>query len=216
MPRRQRLHGRIALAIETLYAANLTKHVSMLAHHFYQAGAGADVGKTTDYLAQAAEQARASAGHEDALEYLDNALGLWEGERSERTADLLDRRAAALDSLGRTREAIDVAKKAAALWHDLERYERYAASMWKVGIRLNWVMDLDAALVAVERAQRVLQGAPSSLRLPLLYLQAVTLSTRGAVAEALEKLAEADDGRAPLADPYVQTYEVSGRSGPRR
>jgi tetratricopeptide (TPR) repeat protein len=204
MPRRQRLHGRIALAMETLYASNLTKHVSMLAHHFYQAGAVADVEKTTQYLIQAADQARATAGHEEALSYLENARSLWEGDRSERMADLMDRRAAALDSLGRTREAIDAGKEAAALWHELKRYDRYAASMRAVCTELVWVMDFGAALVELERATAALQAAPVPLRAPLLYLQAATLATRGDVAEALETLAEADAVCAPLTDPYVQ------------
>jgi len=204
LPRRQRLHGRIALAMETLYAATLAKHMSALAHHFYQAGTGADVDKTTRYLVQAAEQARDTAGHEESLSYVDNARSLWEGDRSALAADLLDHRAAALDSLGRTREAIDARQEAATLWHELERNERYAASMWMVCNRLNWVIDFDAALVEVQRALTVLQAAPASLRAPLLYLRAATLANRGDAAEALETLAEADGVCAPLTDPYAQ------------
>jgi len=212
MPRRQRLHGRIALAIEELYVSNLTKHVSTLAHHFYQAGAGADLEKTTQYLIQAADQARATAGHEESLGYIENALGLWEGDRSERAADLLDHRAAALASLGRTREAIDAGKEAAALWQQLERYDRYAVSMRAVCIQLNFVMDMGAAMVELERAFAVLQAAPVPLRAPLLYEQALTLAVRGDVARALEKLAEADAVCAPLADPYVQARRAESSS----
>jgi predicted ATPase len=204
MPRRQRLHGRIALAMETLYAANLAKHVSALAHHFYQAGTGADVDKTTRYLIQAADQARETAGHEESLGYLDNARSLWEGDQSERTADLLDRRAAALDSLGRTREAIEAGREAAALWQPLERYERYAASMAAVCNQLIWLMDFGAVLVEVERSLAALQAAPVSLRAPLLYQRAAALAGRGDVAEALAILAEADAACALLADPYVR------------
>ena len=208
MPRRQRLHGRIALALETLYASNLSKHVSMLAHHFYQAGTGADVEKTTDYLVRAADQARATAGHEEALEYLERARSLWEGDRSARTADLLDRRAAALDSLGRTREAIEAGRDAAALWQELEHDERYAAGMGAVLSRLIWLMDMGAALVEAGRALAVLQAARVSLRAHLLYLHAEALANRGDVEEALEKLAEADIVCAPLADPYLQAHRA--------
>ena len=204
LPRRQRLHGRIALAMETLYAATLAKHVSALAHHFYQAGAAADVEKTTDSLLQAAEQARATAGHEESLGYIDNARSLWEGDRSALAADLLDRRAAALDSLGRTREAIDASQEAATLWHELERHDRYAASMGTACRQLNWVMDMGASLRELERALTVLQAAPAPLRTPLLYLRAATLANRGDAAEALETLAEADGLCAPLTDPYAQ------------
>jgi hypothetical protein len=212
MPRRQRLHARIALAMETLYASHLTKHVSALAHHLYQAGAGADVEKTTDYLLQAADQARATAGHEEALGYLDNAMGLWEGDQSARMADLLDRRAAALASLGRTREAIDAGKEAAARWQLLTGEARYAASMTAVCSQLIWLMDMDAALIEIERALAVLQSAPVLLRAPLLYLQAASLANRGDVAEAVEKLAEADAVCAPLDDPYLQACGTQSAS----
>lgn len=56
MPRRQRLHLRIADAMERIYAVSLEKHVSALAHHLFQAGAAADPGRTTTYLRQAAGQ----------------------------------------------------------------------------------------------------------------------------------------------------------------
>jgi tetratricopeptide (TPR) repeat protein len=212
MPRRQRLHGRIALAIETLHASQLAKHVSMLAHHFYQAGAAADVEKTTDYLVQAADQAHATAAHEEAFGYLEHARSLWEGDRSDRMADLLDRRAAALDSLGRTREAIDAAREAAVLWHELERNDRYAASMCAVCTRLAWVMDMDASIVEADRALSVLQAAPVSLRAPLQYLHALALANRGDVAEALEELAEADAVCMPLTDPYVRAHGTQSAS----
>jgi tetratricopeptide (TPR) repeat protein len=203
MPRRQRLHGRIALAIETLYTASLTKRVPMLAHHFYQAGAGADVEKTTDYLVQASDQARAAAGHEEALGYLENARSLWEGDQSERTADLMDRRAAALASLGRTREAIDAGKEAAALWHELGRDERYAASISTVCGQLLWMVDFGAALAEFGRALAALQAAPIAQRAPLLYLQAFVLGFGGDVAEGLERLAEAVAACAPVTDSFV-------------
>jgi len=118
IPRRQRLHGRIALAIETLYASNLTKHVSILAHHLYQAGAAADLDRTLHYLVEASDQARVAAGHEEALGHLDRACGMMEGDRSERMADLADRRASVLASLGQTREAAEIRKQAAAIWRN--------------------------------------------------------------------------------------------------
>jgi len=116
--------------------------------------------------------------HEEALSYVDNARSLWEGDRSALAADLLDRRAAALDSLGRTREAIDASQEAATLWQELERDDRYAASMGKACRQLNWVMDFGASLRELERALTVLRAAPAPLRAPLLYLRAATLANR--------------------------------------
>src|ERR1039458_4179582 len=80
MPRRQRLHARVADAIERVYAANLEAQASALAHHLYQAGAAADPEKNTKYLAIAAQKARANAAHEEALAHLENALSVWRSE----------------------------------------------------------------------------------------------------------------------------------------
>ena len=46
LPRRQRLHLKIADALERLRAASLDSHASVLAHHLYQAGAVADTDRT--------------------------------------------------------------------------------------------------------------------------------------------------------------------------
>ena len=107
-------------------------------------------------------------------------------------------------SLGRTQEAIDAGKDAAALWQQLGRYERYPASVSTVCLQLNWGMDFGASLVESERDLAVLQAAPIALRAPLLYQHASALANRGDVAEALEKLADADAACALLADPRVQ------------
>src|SRR5215470_13101171 len=88
LPRRQRLHARIAEAIERIYASNVEAQASVLAHHLYQAGAGADVEKAVTWLTRAAKQAAAAAAFEDALAHLDNTLALLEGEESVRVAEL--------------------------------------------------------------------------------------------------------------------------------
>jgi len=80
MPRRQRLHARIADAVERIYAANVRAQASVLAHHLYQAGAAADGEKAVNWLTCAARQAAAAAAFEDALAHLDNAVSLLEGE----------------------------------------------------------------------------------------------------------------------------------------
>jgi predicted ATPase len=49
LPRRQRLHVRIADAVERLRAASLESQASVLAHHLYQAGAAADIQRTAKY-----------------------------------------------------------------------------------------------------------------------------------------------------------------------
>ena len=110
MPRRQRLHARIAEAIERIYAANLEAHAGVLAHHLYQAGASADLDKTIKYLSLAAKLASNGAAHEEALAFVENALSLVEAEQDPRAAELHAARAVALRSLSRPVESDGVVR----------------------------------------------------------------------------------------------------------
>jgi len=196
LPRRQRLHARIAAAMEQRYASQIAKHTSALAHHLYQAGGLADPDKTTTYLIRAAGQARDAAGHEEALEYLDNAKALWDDDRSGRVADLLDRRSEALASLGRRSEALEMVKEAAALWRELGDDDRFAKSMATVTRHHVWAMDLPGGLLELNRALVTLSDASGTARALLLYLQAWFLMTLGLPSDSRERSTEADTLRA--------------------
>ena len=76
LPRRQRVHLKIADALERLRAASLDRHVSALAHHLYQAGAAADSERTGKFLALAGRRALAAGAFEDALDTSDHLMGL--------------------------------------------------------------------------------------------------------------------------------------------
>jgi tetratricopeptide (TPR) repeat protein len=114
MPRRQRLHARVADAIERLYGPNLDRRASVLAHHLYQAGASADLEKAIHYLMLAATLARTGAAHEEALAHMDNALSLLAEEQHPHKAELHAARAIALRSLARSAEAIEAYEHAIA------------------------------------------------------------------------------------------------------
>ncbi len=74
--RRQRLHLQIADAIEHFYAGAFDDHSNDLAHHLWQAGNAADVGKTLRYLAVAAKREISQSAYENAIHHLRNALDL--------------------------------------------------------------------------------------------------------------------------------------------
>jgi len=106
LPRRQRLHLRIAGALEELHGGAPDKQASTLAHHFYQAGAAADDETTLRYLTLAADHAQASAAFEEALEHLERALSFEEDLGTRQRADLLGRRGRTFRSLGRPDETL--------------------------------------------------------------------------------------------------------------
>lgn len=77
-PRRQRLHLRIADALETVYANASEKYAGEIGHHLYQAGAAADHVRTARFLTVAGERAIDALAFEDALRQFDLALGVLE------------------------------------------------------------------------------------------------------------------------------------------
>ncbi len=121
LPRRQRLHARVAEAIEQVYRSAVEKQASQIAHHLYQAGLASDPEKTLRFLDLAATQAMAASGFEEALGHLDAALSMEEAPEGIARADLLAQRGDALRSLGRSEEAITE-------WHEaLGRYQALGA-----------------------------------------------------------------------------------------
>jgi tetratricopeptide (TPR) repeat protein len=203
LPRRQRLHAKIAAAIERVYAASLDGHISALAHHLYKAGAASDSAKTADVLIRAADQARASAAHEEALAHLDNALSVWEGEPTDLTADVIERRAFALRSLGRPVEAVDAFGRAAAIWTKSGAHDRAAAAITESGQTRQWLMQGEAAAADFVRALRDLSRMSPGARSRLLYAQAQIEGIRGDVNQSLASIAEADELRQQGTDPEL-------------
>ena len=74
-PRRQRLHLRIADAIEASHPANPDKYASEIGHHLYHAGPAADHVRAAHYLSLSGERAVDALAFEDALKQFDLALG---------------------------------------------------------------------------------------------------------------------------------------------
>ena len=115
MPRRQRVHLKIADALERLRAASLDRHVSALAHHLYQAGAAADSQRAAKFLALAGKRALAAGAFEDALETSDHLIGLELADDDARLTDAFEQRGAALWALRRPDEAVIAWERALAL-----------------------------------------------------------------------------------------------------
>ena len=70
-------------------------------------------------------------------------------------------------------------------------------------------MDIRQALKELDQAQRTLDGAPLPARAAFLYWLAMLLSLSGAVADAEQRLAEAETLRATLSDPQLDALGLS-------
>jgi DNA-binding SARP family transcriptional activator len=73
--RRERLHGRVAEAIEATFDADLAARYHELAHHYANATASASA-QALDYARRAAEQARDRLAYDEVVVHLRGALGL--------------------------------------------------------------------------------------------------------------------------------------------
>jgi tetratricopeptide (TPR) repeat protein len=199
LPRRQRLHARIAEAMERLYGNSIEKHVSALAHHLYQSGAAADPEKTIRFLMMASKQARSSAAHEDSLAHVNNALSLVEGERGMVPADLFSAQAGALRCLARIDEAEKALESAIALYTEAGDSTRAAESCIELNFVVAWRGDtkkaIDVARHGMKLAEKVDQPA---LRCRLLFTKAIAHSVRGEVIEGQAILRQARELEATL------------------
>ncbi|MBM3754589.1 MAG: hypothetical protein FJW38_11490 [Acidobacteria bacterium] len=184
LPRRQRLHARVAEAIESVYATNLEAHASPLAHHLYQAGAAVDPEKTSNYLELAARKARAGAAHEEALQHLENALSLWEGEEILRVAELTMQKGEALRSLGRTDESIASLETSIGMFEAAGAAAQMAKASFSLASIHAWRLDYAAVERIIERAIECPGAEQPDLRLYLLSLQAAAWSASGDVSRA--------------------------------
>ena len=209
LPRRQRLHARIAAAIETVHAKNLDSHAATLALHLYQAGAAVDPEKTTHYLTIAAQHATAGAAHEEALGHIENALSLHEDEQTLRVAELTDQKASVLRSLGRNAEAAEVYGMAISRLQRAGAFERAAESSIALAVLQAWSLEFDAAVLTINRALASYGGTQSPLRASLENFRAFALSVSGDVAAAASLLqAEDTDPNSPfdVADGIARMY----------
>lgn len=72
--RRQRIHGRAAVATEAVHGASIDAHLPALAYHFGAAGAAGDPAKAVEYARRAGDQAMTQLAFEPATTFYDQAL----------------------------------------------------------------------------------------------------------------------------------------------
>jgi len=207
LPRRQRLHARIAEGVERVYAKSIDAHVTALAHHLYEAGLGADLDKAVHYLTEAAHQTSQAAAYEEALGHLDNALLLVEGETSLRAGDLNARRGAALFGLRRGEEAIPALERAADIFAQLGAWPRYVDSCYKLFNEFSWTLQMDRAGQLAARMERAAQSAPAYVRRAALLFQSVRSGVLGRIDEGLALLDRSAQIPADEVPPFAAAIE---------
>ncbi|MBI4906618.1 MAG: DUF2791 family P-loop domain-containing protein [Acidobacteria bacterium] len=213
LPRRQRLHARIGEAMEKVYAAALDKHAPAIAHHLYQAGTAADADKTLDYLLRAADSAQRAAAHEEALANLDNAAALMEGERSVRMADVQERRANVLRSVGRLPDAVAAYERAIALFEAGGENVRAAECCLVLGGIRTWTTQYAQADAVLQRGIGLLRGADPLTKARLLSAQGQNSGGSGQAEEGVQLLQEAESFWTPEIGAEYYLHQAWGYYG---
>ncbi|MCH8814540.1 MAG: AAA family ATPase [Chloroflexi bacterium] len=179
--RRQRLHLRVADAMESVYAADLEEHAGDLAEHLRRAGSS-DTDKMVRYLTLAGDRALASAAFEDALRQYETALSLQASSEGRPRADLLSKRGSALRSLGNWEDALSAWREAVTAYEELGDEERAGRISADVTEHLLWDTRFAEALETSRRGLMNLGTRVSADRCRLLGIGGLTLSVAGSFA----------------------------------
>ena len=101
--KREQLHLQAADAIERRYADDLEEHAADLTHHLSRSSRAADRPRLVRYLTIAGARAADAAAFDDAVAHFEHALAVLEAGARDTRAELLERLAMALRSVGRWR-----------------------------------------------------------------------------------------------------------------
>ena len=168
LPRRQRLHARVAETMERVYESDLTRRASALAHHLYEAGSAADEAKTIHFLILAGEQSLETGAFEEAQRDFDLAMSLLPADDRENRASLLWKRGLAHRSLGLWKQAIDDWDTALPIYEALVDLQGIAMICEELARLYIWTARAAQGVEVAKRGLQVLPPEPSADRCRLL------------------------------------------------
>jgi predicted ATPase/class 3 adenylate cyclase len=206
--RRQRLHLRMADAIEALYGTEGNEadtHAPDIAYHLYQSGAAADGGRTAQWLLRAAERALDALAFEDALRDLDSAHTVLPSDDLSGSVRILRLRARALRGLARIDEAL--AAFAEALEIAPAGDERGAVLQARAQLEL----ELFRGSEAQDDIESLLEDARSSANRER-EVELLLMRSRGLYIRSLDEPGYAEKTRAA----YEETYALAKEIGDKR
>jgi class 3 adenylate cyclase/tetratricopeptide (TPR) repeat protein len=215
--KRERLHLQAANAIERRYADDLQEHAADLTHHLSRAGRSADRPRLVRYLTIAGERAADAAAFDNAVAHFEHALSLLEPSNQDTRAELLERLAMALRSVGRWDDALRTMNEALDLYQALGRTDALGRLSWAMVSQLTWTARIMEAVQAAQRALAALGDIASADRARLLSAMGWAVSLGGdhtrakAMFDQARALAEQVGNERALADVlHVQTIHHFG------
>jgi tetratricopeptide (TPR) repeat protein len=215
--KRERLHLRAAQVIERQFAGDLEAHAGDLAHHLSHAGRSGDRTRLVRYLTIAGDRAFDAAAFDDAAGHFEHALTLLPAGDQLGRAELLERLAMALRSVGRWDGALRTMNDALDRYEALGQTEAIGRLGWAMVYQLTWTARLMEAVAVGQRTLALLGDTASADKARLLSALAWAISVSGDYAAATatfdqaRALAEQVGNERALADVlHVQTIHHLG------
>ncbi len=207
--RMRRMHQRIALALEQVFARSMDEHAGLLAHHFLRAAPLGQPTKAVYHASKAGEMATRSAAYEQAASHYRDALGVLElgPQDAERRCELL---VALGDALWRSGDA-DAARvtffSAAEAAKAIGAGELLARAALGYGAGVGgqgFTFEADETLIGLlEAALRSIDRSMDDVRAQLLARLAVQLYWTGELDRGKELSLSAIDIAERISDPRI-------------
>jgi tetratricopeptide (TPR) repeat protein len=213
--KRERLHQQAAMAISRLYSDDLDAHAGELAYHLSHAGRSGDPAVLVRYLTIAGERAFDAAAFDDAVGYFEKALSLMPNDGQLGRAQLLERLAMALRSVGRWEDALGTMNDALDRYEALGQVEAIGRLGWAMVYQLVWTARFVEGVQVGRRTLAALGNTVSADRARLLAALAFAISLGGDYATATfdqaRALAEQVGNQRAMADVlHMQTIHHLG------
>ncbi len=202
LPRRQRLHLRVAQATESLYPDTLEERAPEIVNHLVRAGVGGD-GMTVRYLLLAGRRAQDSAAFDEALHYFEQALELVDDDDEAAGRALLGL-GQAQRSLGRFEDAMANWRKALDLYETRGDPGAMAQVAYEIVMQLGWAGQWASLLEMAGRVLGRLGSEPTPERALLLAWASAGLGWAGDYENSKPMLDEAMDLAQQLGDDQLR------------
>jgi len=177
--KRERLHLRASEAISGRYFDDLEAHAADLAYHLSHAGNAGDRTSLVRYLMVAGDRAFDAAAFYDSVGHFEHALALIPVSDELGRAQLLERLAMALRSVGRWEDALRTMNEALDHYEVLGRAEDIGRLGWAMVYQLTWNGQLVEAVAVCRRAMAPLGDTASADKARLLSALGRALSASG-------------------------------------
>jgi tetratricopeptide (TPR) repeat protein len=211
LARRQRLHLRIADALEKIRAHTLSEHAAEIAHHLVQGGSASDPQKTTHYLSLAGTSALDGAAYETALSNLQSAFSRVDENDPRQRAGLLYQMAIAERGLGRWGKAVLRWNESLALYTAIGDREAVGRISFRIAQGFIWAGRYEEAAEVADRGLAQLEGIVSRDRALLLAILGMSKAVDGDYRAAEEAFSNAFALVEDLSDPSLNSAILAFR-----